>query len=123
MKKNDTLIILIAIWAFLNALGALSGVVSIAVFAFPTVAALWNVARIGAIFGLSLGIIVLLAYLGLSLAAGIGLITGKEWGRISAIIHASFSLFNIPVGTIIGVLTLIYLTKPEVKEYFETVRK
>ena len=69
LKKNDTLIILIAIWAFLSALGAFSGVVSIAVFAFPTVAELWNVAKVGAIFGLSLGIIVLLAYLGLSLAS------------------------------------------------------
>ena len=119
MKRPD-LLILIIIWEFLTALGALIGIISIAVFAFPPVVALWDVARAGALFGLSVGTIVLLAYLGLSVAAGIGLIMGKEWGRISSIVHAALSLFWMPIGTVIGILTLIYLTKTEVRDYFQT---
>jgi hypothetical protein len=47
---------------------------------------------------------------------------GKEWGRITAIVHSALSLFSIPIGTVIGVLSIIYLTKLEVKEFF-TPRK
>jgi len=123
LKRNDTLIILIAIWEFLSALTMLIGIGAIAVFAFPVAITLWEVPRAGALFGLSVGTILLIAYCGLSVAAGIGLIMGKEWGRISAIIHAALSLLRIPLGTIIGILALIYLTKPEVRETFETARE
>ena len=122
MKKPD-LLILIAIWEFLTALGAFIGVIAIAVFAFPQVTMLGNIARVGGLFGLSVGMVLLLAYLALSAIAGIGLIMGKEWGRISAIIHAAVSLLRIPFGTIIGILALIYLVKPEVKEYFQTAEQ
>jgi len=122
MKRPD-LLLLIAIWEFLTALVAFIGVIVIGVFAFPSVIAMWGNPRIGGLFGLSVGTIVLLTYLGLSVAAGVGLITGKEWGRITAIIHAALSVLNVPIGTAIGILVLIYLTKPETKEYFETTDK
>ena len=35
------------------------------------------------------------------------------------IIVAALSLFWFPVGTAIGILVIIYLAKPEVREYFE----
>ena len=38
-------------------------------------------------------------------------------------IHAVLSLFAIPCGTIIGILVLIYLMKPETREYFERSRE
>ena len=65
------------------------------------------------------GGLVLLTYIGLSVAAGVGLIIEREWGRILAIIHSALIVIWIPIGTVIGVLSLIYLTKPEVRQYFE----
>ena len=118
MKRPD-LLILIAIWRFIAASLLAIGVIAISVFAFPGAV---EDADIGGLFGLSIAIIVLLALIGLSVAAGIGLIKGKSWGRTLALVNAVLDLFNIPIGTVIGVLTLIYLLRPEVKEYFETAQ-
>jgi len=71
-----------------------------------------------AIIGLSIALLVMVAYFILALMGGIGLLKAKEWGRILSIVHAALSLFSVPVGTVIGVLILVYLTKDEVKEYF-----
>jgi hypothetical protein len=49
---------------------------------------------------------------------GFGLLKGKNWARIIAIILAIFGLFNIPIGTIISIIILIYLFKADVKAYF-----
>ena len=131
MKKPD-LLILIAIWEFITAFVVFIGIVAIAVFAFPAVLGVWgdwgyyngmmwnngDMPRVGAVFGLSVAILILLCYLALAIASGIGILTGKEWGRITAIVHSALSLFSIPIGTVIGVLAIIYLTKMEVKEYF-----
>jgi uncharacterized membrane protein (DUF2068 family) len=117
MKRPD-LLILIVIWEFLTALLALIGVVAIAVFAFPSITFLWGIASAGAIFGLSLATLVLAAYCGLGIAGGIGLITGREWGRIIAIVHAAISILNVPIGTVIGILSIVYLASPEVRDYF-----
>jgi hypothetical protein len=122
MKRPD-LLLLVAIWEFLTALIAFIGVIAIGMFAFPSVMVTWGDPRIAGLFGLSIGIIILLAYLGLSVTAGVGVVMGKEWGRIAAIIHAALSVLNIPIGTVIGILILIYLTKPEIKEYFVTAER
>ena len=50
---------------------------------------------------------------------GWGLWTLKGWARIIAIILAILSLCNIPIGTIIGIIILWYLFKPEIKAAFE----
>jgi uncharacterized membrane protein (DUF2068 family) len=63
-------------------------------------------------------LLVMVAYFILALMGGIGLLKGREWGRILSIIHAALNLFWVPVGTVIGVLILIYLTKTETQEYF-----
>lgn len=137
MKKPD-LLILIAIWEFITAFVVFIGIVAIALFAFPTVLGIWgeweyygngmiwssgDIPRTGAIFGLSIAILILLCYMVLAIAGGIGLFTGKEWGRITTIVHSALSLFSVPIGTVIGVLSIIYLTKPEVKDYFIPVLK
>ena len=116
MRRPDLLIV-IAIWEFLSALGSLIGVVAILVFAFP------EVTDAGGVFGLSIGVLFLLGSAGIALAGGIGLILGEEWGRILTMIHAVLSLFAIPCGTVIGILVLIYLMKPETREYFERSRE
>ena len=81
---------------------------------------MWGVPQMGgiAIIVLSIILLVMVAYFILALMGGIGLLKGREWGRILSIIHAALNLFWVPVGTVIGVLILIYLTKTETQEYF-----
>jgi len=115
MKRPD-LLLLVAIWAFFSAFLYFLGIAAIAIFAFPEAL---GQANVGSIFGMSIGMFVLLCCSGLSLAGGIGILKAKSWGRIISIIVAVLSFFWIPVGTVLGVLVLIYLMKAEVREYFE----
>ena len=122
MKRPD-LLLLVAIWAFFSAFLYLIGIAAIAIFAFPeALGFMYGPANIGSIFGMSTGMFVLLCCSGLSLAGGIGILKAKSWGRIISIVVAVLSLFWIPVGTVIGVLVLMYLTRSEVREYFESSR-
>lgn len=116
MKRPD-LLMPIAIWRFIAASMLAVAIIAIAVFAFPEAV---EEADPGALFGLSIATIVLLALIGLSVAAGIGLIKGKSWGWTFAMVTAVLDLFNVPFGTIIGILSLIYLFRKEVREYFST---
>jgi len=116
--KRPDLLLLIAIWEFITAFGALIGISVIAVFAFPdAINHTLGSAIPGIIFGLSIAILMLLCYIGLAFAGGIGLLQGKEWGRILSIAHAALSLFAFPIGTVIGILSIFYLTRPEVTDY------
>ena len=117
MKKPD-LIILVAIWNFLSAFGAAVGMAAIVIFAFPAIQDLDRMPRLGALFGLTVAMLVLFIWLAIAIAGAAGLLAGKEWGRILSLIHAGFSLLSIPIGTVIGILVIIYLIKPEVREYF-----
>lgn len=118
MNRPD-LLILVAVWEFITAAVALIGISAIAVFAFPEVIGpMWGPALVGGLFGLSIAVLVLLCFVGIAVAGGTGLIKGKEWGRILSIVHAAIALLWFPVGTVIGVLVIIYLTKPDVREYF-----
>jgi len=119
MKRPD-LLVLVAIWEFLTALGAFIGICAVSIFAFPSVDMMWGGPRVGALFGLSVAILVLLCYIGIAVAGGIGLLTRKDWGRILSIVQAALSLLWIPIGTVIGILILIYLTGSEVRAYFGT---
>ncbi len=49
---------------------------------------------------------------------GIGLLHGREWGRILVIILSFFSLLNVPVGMALGIYSLIVLFNRETVEYF-----
>lgn len=51
--------------------------------------------------------------------AGIGLFKRKEWARILTLILSVLDLFNIPVGTAIGVYSIWALVQPEVVEQFK----
>lgn len=131
MKRPD-LIVLIAVWMFLSAFGILIGIAAVATvffFAYPWMWwdgmmggwDMWGAPNIGviAIIVLGIALLVMVAYFIIALMGGIGLLRGKEWGRILSIVQAALSLFCVPVGTVIGILILVYLTKPEVTEHFE----
>ncbi|UCG55162.1 MAG: hypothetical protein JSV32_02815 [Dehalococcoidia bacterium] len=121
MKRPD-LLLLIAIWEFITAFGALIGITAIAVLVFPEIIHPFiGPAMPGAIFGLSIAILVLLCYISLALAGGIGLLQGKDWGRILSIAHAALTLFWFPIGTVIGILSIIYLARPEVTDYMNAI--
>ncbi len=122
MRRPD-LLILIAVWEFMSAFGAFIGIISISVFAFPEVASLGGIGSAGGIVGLSIAVLVLMFYLIIAIAGGIGLLGGKEWGRILSLVHAALSLLWIPIGTIIGILIIVYLMKPEIRDYFESTQK
>ncbi len=62
------------------------------------------------VFGLIALIYFLIAY---------GLLKGQGWARIVAIIFAIIGLLDIPIGTIISIIILWYLFKPEVKAWFQ----
>jgi hypothetical protein len=116
--EKPELIILIAIWNFLSAFGTFIGI-GAAIFIFlPAIFATWLTPVAVLVSLVAFGALLLLAYIGLCVAAGIGLVYGKEWGRILAIIQAVFSLFSFPVGTTIGILIIIYLSGEKVKNYF-----
>jgi hypothetical protein len=121
MKKPD-LLILVAIWEFFTAFWAMIGMAAIAIFAYPAVLELDRMEKLGAMFGLTIGMLVLFIALVVGIAGGIGLIMGKEWGRVLSLIRAALSLLSVPIGTIIGILVILYLIKPEVKEYFQSAQ-
>ena len=112
MKMSDILI-LIVVWEFITAVCALIGIIALAVFAFP------DTNDAGGYFGLSMATVVLISYFCLAMAAGIGLLMRKQWGRILSIIYGALSLLFIPFGTIIGALILFYMFRSQTKEYFE----
>ena len=120
MRRPD-LIILVAVWQIFNIFIVAMGIVAMFLFAFPSVSHLYGEARLGAMFGLYTGVAILLAFILLAVMATIGLLAGKEWGRVLGIAHAAVNLISIPFGTGVGILVLIYLFKPEVRDYFEGV--
>jgi hypothetical protein len=118
MRKPD-LLILVAVWNFILAFFMLIGIFAVAFIGLP--AALMDtvgIDRTAVIFGISVGIIVMLALLIIALAAGIGLLQGKNWGRVMSIVIAAAGLLGFPLGTVIGVLIIIYLGRQDVKDYF-----
>ena len=120
MKRPD-LLILVAIWQFITAFLLVIGIAAIAVFAFPEALGFrWGPVDEGAIFGLSIAIFVLICLIGLFWAGGIGVLQGKNWGRIISIVNSVLACFNMPIGTVIGILSIIYLMRPEVRDYFES---
>jgi hypothetical protein len=118
MRRPD-LLLLIAIWQFIIAFLCLITIAAIAIVIFPGNVGYYGPVHIGTVAALSIIIFLLLGCIGLSVAGGVGILLGKNWGRIVSIVNAVINLFSIPVGTIIGVLVLIYLNGSELRGYFE----
>lgn len=139
MNKPDRLIF-IAVWNFLKVLGPVIGMAALAVFAFPPVIGSRST---GGIFGLIVAEFVLLVYVIIAMAGGIGLLKGDRLGRILSIVHSAlnafvflsglisifvmdirYACFEVSVLFMIGVcvieiLIIVYLGKPETRKYFE----
>lgn len=97
------------------------GIIQI-VFAIIDIAAGAVAAGVLAIIGLGiLSPIFLIAGI-LAMVFAIAFLTGRNWGRILMMIGAIIELFAIPIGTIIGIIVLWYLTRPRVKAYFKQPR-
>jgi MFS family permease len=119
MKKPDMLLLVI-VWQFLSAFLALIGLLSVAIVAFPdATASMWGSALPGFIFGIGIVVLILLSYIIISIIAAVGIIKNKDWGRIMGIVQAALSIFGPPLGTIVGILILVYLLRPEVEEFFK----
>ncbi len=128
MKRPDILV-LIAVWQFITAFFTLIGIAAVAIWGFSGAIydyngwgtqgfTYWRGIPVWIVFGLSFAILVLVCYMALSIAAGAGLLKGREWGRITSLVHSGLSLICIPFGTVIGALVIIYLTKQETRDYF-----
>ncbi len=52
--------------------------------------------------------------------AGIGLLKMKEWGRILTLIVSFISLLNVPLGTALGVYSIVILMKEESIQNFKS---
>ena len=51
--------------------------------------------------------------------AGVGLLRRKSWGRILALILAFLALFHVPLGTALGVYSLVVLLREDASRLFE----
>ncbi|MCU0647345.1 MAG: hypothetical protein MUF00_05090 [Gemmatimonadaceae bacterium] len=73
-------------------------------------------------FGLGLGAVLSALIMGTiavaSLVVGLGLLAHKSWARYVAILLSMLSLFNWPVGTILGGYSLWVLFHDETKRLF-----
>ena len=54
------------------------------------------------------------------LVAGISLLELRPWARVVAIVISALHLFNIPVGTALGIYGLWVLLNPETEEMFRS---
>ncbi len=86
-------------------IGILAGIVTVAMASF--------VGLLIPIGGLPIAIIGIIF-----LFVSISLFTGKNWSRILLMIFSVIFLINFPIGTIIGLLFLYYLTRPHIYAYF-----
>lgn len=95
------------------------GIVCILAYGIPPVMWMSGVALVAGLLALIIPVTLLVCYAGLAAAGGIGLVRDMEWGRALSIVHSAITLLWIPIGTVIGILALVYLTRNEVREYFQ----
>ncbi len=53
-----------------------------------------------------------------SLVIAFGLLMGKRWGRSAMIFNGLFDLFLPPVGTVFGIISIVYFMRSNVSDYF-----
>ena len=73
--------------------------------------------RVTAIVGPAVAFFLVLTSLP-GIIGGIGLLKWKGWARVLVIILAILDLFNIPIGTALGIYTLWVLLKDETAQLF-----
>ncbi|MDD4859058.1 MAG: hypothetical protein PHR56_02510 [Dehalococcoidales bacterium] len=132
MKRPD-LIVLIAVWEFLTVAAGLIAIVAMGGmllyggfggwgmmggwWGYSSTMPNWMGSMMAAVMWMIA--LLLLAYLVLAVLGGIWILQGKEAGRIISLVHAAISLLWIPVGTVIGALIIVYLTRQNMIDYFQ----
>jgi lysylphosphatidylglycerol synthetase-like protein (DUF2156 family) len=120
MSRDDG-IKLIAIYHFVMAgLCLLGGLFALLALVLPLVLSPMPVEAAGIIL-IVMGVVfvVLLGVALLYLVVGVGLWRRREWSRWAALVLAVLGLLNFPVGTVIGVLVLIFLVRDDVVAAFQ----
>jgi type II secretory pathway pseudopilin PulG len=103
----------------LGVLNIIGGAFALAGGAFFAFVGLWEPGQGG---GIMAAIGAVYAVIGLvQVAVGIGLLRLRPWARAVQIGLAVIGLLGIPCGTIISILILVYMLKPEVKLLFSGV--
>ena len=120
--KSHKILRLVSIWEFLSAIGIL---IAIGIFTAAVLSEWggWHFQDAGFVSQFALVALIMamfVVYFLLAVISGVGLLKTRKWGEITSIIHAALMLFWFPIGTIIGTLVLIYLTRPQVRKYFRT---
>jgi hypothetical protein len=92
----------------------LGGVVSIVGFTTPDPAVPMGILTIVAIFLFSLFFLVSIP----GVIGGLGILWNQEWGRILTIIVSVFNLLSIPIGTAVGLYSIIVLLSKDAQIYF-----
>jgi hypothetical protein len=65
------------------------------------------------------GVLVILSIPGI--IGGIGLLHRREWARILVLIISAVQLFNVPIGTAIGIYSIWVLVQPETIRLFNPI--
>ncbi len=122
MEKNAQVMgILWIVYGVLSVLGGIICLVALLVIShIPDIR--WECGQVGPdilrIIGISLGSFLIVLGV-IKIISGLGLQTHKEWARILTMILAFLSLVNIPLGTALGIYSIVYLMKPEMIELFK----
>ena len=121
---NKHISVLSVLWIVSGALGVLIGFLIFWLFfgiAFlPDVD--WEAAQILRVVGAWMGGII--AFFSIpEIIAGVGLIKRKEWGRILALVVSFFNLIWFPLGTALGVYSIIVLLNDESVKIFNPKMK
>lgn len=120
--RRPDLLTLVTLWSFVSAFLWTIGLVATALFAYPFSPGYEGTTlETGDVFGMVVGTLLLLGCVGVSMASGVGLLKEKSWGRAAGIANAVLSVFLVPIGTVIGLLALVYLLRPEVSTHFAAV--
>ncbi len=119
MEKHAQLIGLL--WIIYGALSLLGGAILVFILlAVSYIPDIGDVApQILRIIGLAVGSIFF--FIGIpKIIGGVGVIQHQEWGRILVLILSFFALLNFPLGTALGIYSLIFLLKPEMVALFQS---
>ena len=93
------------------------GVGGAAAISAPHDGGIAGLAVLGGIGTLIMGIFLALSLPGIFI--GWGLITGKEWARIGAIVLGVISLLHVPFGTALAVYTFVIMFDPQTISMFQ----
>jgi len=118
--ERPTGVTILAVLYIINGLIALAG---------PFILVAWIGSMVGmglegisALTASALGIGILSCFIIVALIdflIAVGLLKGKGWARTLALIFAIISLLNVPIGTVLGIIIIYYLTRPQVKAWFQ----